>query len=269
VKEVRVGIIGFGAIGRALAEAIFDGRAGQARLAAVLVRSPEKVEPGSAERLGCRFTTDAADFLDSQMDLVVEAAGHEALRAYAEHVLRADKDLMVLAVGAFADAGFWERVTRLAHERGRRVYIPSAGIGGLDLIGAAALADLEEVTHLIRKPPRGLLPAEAAAAVEREGKPVELFAGPAREAAPRFPANVNVAAAVSLAGVGLDRTFVRVVADPTVDRNTHEVVAKGHFGEIRIQLQNVPTENPRTGRIVALSAIKAVRNLTSPVVVGV
>ena len=116
MNEVRVGIIGFGAIGRALDEAIVAGQAGHASLAAVLVRSPEKIEPGAAERLGCRFTTDAADFLDSQMDLVVEVAGHDALRAYAEHVLRAGKDLMVIAVGAFADAGLWERVSRLAHE---------------------------------------------------------------------------------------------------------------------------------------------------------
>ena len=262
-------MIGFGAIGRAVAEAIQDGQAGHARLVSALVRSPEKVEPGTAERLGCRFTTDAADFLDSQMDLVLEAAGHDALRAYAEHVLRAGKDLMVIAVGAFADADLWERVTRLAHERNRRVYIPSAGIGGLDIIGAAALAELDEVTHFIRKPPRSLLPPDQAEAVEREGQPVELFVGPARLAAPRFPENVNVAAAVSLAGVGLDRTFVRVVADPAVTKNTHEVVAKGYFGEIRILLQNIPSHNPKTGRIVALSAIKAIRNLTAPVVVGV
>ena len=96
-----------------------------------------------------------------------------------------------------------------------------------------------------------------------------LFVGPAREAAPRFPENVNVAAAVSLAGVGPDRTSVRVVADPGVSRNTHEVVARGYFGEIRILLQNIPTEaNPKTGRIVALGVIKALRNLTAPVVVG-
>ena len=127
MQEIRVGLIGFGAIGREVAEAIHDGRAGRAELVSVLVRSPEKIEPGCARRLGCRFTTDAADFLDSAMDLVVEAAGHDALRSYAEAVLRADKDLMVAAVGAFADDGLWERVSRLAHDRGRRVYIPSSG----------------------------------------------------------------------------------------------------------------------------------------------
>lgn len=269
MQEIRVGLIGFGAIGREVAEAIHDGRAGRSRLVSVLVRSPEKIEPDCARRLGCRFTTDAADFLDSAMDLVVEAAGHDALRSYAEAVLRADKDLMVAAVGAFADAGLWERVSRLAHDRGRRVYIPSSGLGGLDLIGSAALAELDEVTHLIRKPPSGLLPPDEARAVQDSGQPRELFSGPARAAALRFPENVNVAAALSLAGVGLDRTTVQVVADPAVSRNTHEISAKGYFGEIRILLQNIPGPNPKTGRVVPLSVIKALRNLTAPVVVGI
>src|SRR5215208_2878090 len=160
MDELRVGLIGFGAIGREVAAAVVEGRAGRAKLGGVLVRSPEKVEPGTAEGLGCRFYTDAANFLDAEMDLVIEAAGHDAVRAYAESVLRADKDLMVVAIGAFADAGLWERVSRLAHDRGRRVYLPSAGIAGLDAIGSAALAELTEVTHFIRKPPSGLLPPE-------------------------------------------------------------------------------------------------------------
>jgi aspartate dehydrogenase len=270
MKDITVGIIGFGAIGREVAEAIVDGRAGHAKLVAVLVRSPEKVEPGLAERLGCRFTADAADFLDGRLDLVVEAAGHDALRAYAEPVLRANKDLMLVAVGAFADGDFQERVSRLAHERGRRVYVVSGAIAGLDAIGAAALGVLSEVTHFIRKAPRSILPPGQAEAVQRSGQPKELFAGTAREAAPLFPENVNVAAAVSLAGAGLDRTFVRVVADPSVTRNTHEVVARGDFGELRVLLQNIPTEaNPKTGRLTAMSLIKAIRNLTAPVVVGI
>ena len=269
MKEIQVGIIGFGAIGREVAEAIADGRAGRAKLVSVLVRSPQKVETDLVERLGCRFTADPADFIDTGMDLVVEAAGHDALRAYAEHILRADKDLMVVAVGAFAERDFWERVKLLAHERGRRVYVVSGAIGGLDAINSAALGELEEVTHFIRKAPRSILPPEEAEEVQRTGEPRELFAGTAREAAPRFPENVNVAAAVSLAGVGLDRTFVRVVADPSVTRNTHEIVAKGYFGEIRILVQNIPTyANPKTGRLTAMSVIKAIRNLTAPVVVG-
>jgi aspartate dehydrogenase len=270
VNEITIGLIGFGAIGQEVANAVVGQRAGHARLASVLVRRPERVEAELAERLGCRFTADAADFLDARLDLVVEAAGHDALRSYAEAVLRADKDLMVVSVGAFADADLWERVTRLAHERGRHIYIVSGAIAGLDAIGSASLGELAEVTHSIRKPPRSILPSVEADEVERSGEPKELFVGSARKAAPRFPENVNVAAAISLAGAGLDQTIVRVIADPTVSRNTHEIVAKGSFGELRVLLQNVPTEaNPKTGRLTAMSVIKAIRNLSAPVVVGV
>lgn len=269
MKEIKIGLIGFGAIGREVAEAIAAGRAGRARLVSVLVRSPEKIEPQVAKRLGCRFTADAAEFLDGPLDLVVEAAGHEALRAYAEPVLRAGKDLMLAAVGAFADSGFWERVCRLAHDHNRRVYVVSGAVAGLDGISSAALGELSEVTHFIRKPPASLLPPDEAEAVQRSGQSRELFSGTAREAAPLFPENVNVAAAVSLAGSGLDHTLVRVVADPSVTRNTHEIVAKGYFGELRVLIQNIPSEaNPRTGRLTAMSVIKSIRNLTAPVVVG-
>src|SRR5688572_7973411 len=179
MNEIKVGLIGFGAIGREVAEAIVEGRAGRAQLASILVRSPEKIQPGLADRLGCRFTTDAADFLDTQLDLVIEAAGHDALKAHAEAVLRANKDLMVVAVGAFADDGLWQRVNRLAHERGRRVYLVSGAIAGLDAISSASLRELTEVTHSIRKPPHGLLPEAEAEQVRLGGQPKELFAGTA------------------------------------------------------------------------------------------
>jgi aspartate dehydrogenase len=221
-------------------------------------------------RLGCRFTSDPANFLAEPMDLVVEAAGHDAVRRYGADTLRAGKDLMVVAIGALADPGLYEQLTGLAAEHGRRLYISAGAIAGLDAISAGAIGDLQEVTHFIRKAPRSILPPEEAAQVQRSGEARELFVGTAREAAPRFPENVNVAAAVSLAGVGLDRTQVRVVADPSVSRNTHEVVARGDFGELRVLLQNVPTEaNPKTGKLTSMSLIKAIRNLTAPVVVGV
>lgn len=267
-SPLRVGLIGFGAIGRRLGEAIVNGEAGRCMLAAVLVRSPEKVDTEARDRIGCLVTSDAADFLATDLDLVVEVAGHEALKAHAESVLRQGKDLLMISVGAFADAAFQERVERTAHDYGRRVYLATGAIAGLDAISAAAIGGLDSVTHSIRKPPRGLLSSQEADEVERSGQPRELYSGPGREAAIRFPENVNVAAAISLAGLGLDKTVVRVVADPTVIRNTHEIEARGAFGELRIVLQNIPTENPKTGRLTAMSMIKALRNLTAPVVVG-
>ncbi len=264
--SLTVGIIGLGAIGGAVADAIAGGRAGQATLAAILLRDTAKAgNRAGPERL---VTSDAAAFLSAPTDLIVEAAGHEALRAYGEAVLGAGKDLMLVSVGALADDALWERLLAAARERRRRIHIVSGAIGGLDAIGAAAIGGLDEVEHTIRKPPHSVLPAAEADAVQRAGTPRELFAGSAREAAPRYPENVNVALALSLAGIGMDRTRVRLVADPAVTRNTHDIVACGHFGELRVTVQNIPTENPKTGRLTALSVIKAIRDLTAAVTVG-
>ena len=265
---LRVGLIGFGAIGRRLAEAIVAGKAGRCELGAVLVRRPERIDQETATQLGCMVTGDAADFLATHLDLVVEVAGHDALKAYAEDVLRQGKDLLLISVGALADPHFEARLHRAAHDFGQRVYLATGAIAGLDAISAGAVGGLHAVTHSVRKPPAGLLPPDEIEAAVASGTPRVLYEGPAREAALRFPENVNVAAAVSLAGLGLDKTTVRVVADPTVARNTHEIEARGEFGELRIVLQNIPTENPKTGRLTAMSLIKALRNLTAEVVVG-
>jgi aspartate dehydrogenase len=267
--HLRVGLIGFGAIGRRLAESIAAGEAGHCELRAVLVRRPERIEAEVANRLGCVVTGDAADFLATSMDLVVEVAGHDALKAYAEDVLRQGKDLLLISIGALADRAFEERLRRAAHDFGQRVYLATGAIAALDAISAASVGGLDSVTHSVRKPPPGLLPPDEAARVQAEGEPVVLYEGTAREAAIKFPENVNVAAAIALAGLGLDRSMVRVVADPTVTRNTHEIEARGEFGELRVVLQNIPTENPKTGRLTAMSMVKALRNMTAPVVVGI
>ena len=266
---LRIGLIGFGAIGRRLAEAIVAGEAGRCELGAVLVRRPERIEPEVAARLGCMVTGDAADFLATHLDLVVEVAGHDALKAYGEDILRQGHDLLLISVGALADPHFERRLQRAAHDYGQRVYLATGAIAGLDAIAAGAVGGLTSVTHTVRKPPAGLLPPEEIAAVQESGEARVLYEGPAREAALRFPENVNVAAAISLAGLGLDGTTVRVVADPTVVRNTHVIEAQGEFGELRIELRNIPTENPKTGRLTAMSMIKALRNLTADVVVGI
>lgn len=263
---LQVGLIGYGAIGRPLAAGIAAGAAGSVRLAAVLVRDPTRHEPPPGDAL---LTAEPAAFLARPLDLVVEAAGHAALRAHGEAVLAAGCDLLVVSAGAFADDALLERLLAAARRTGRQILVPSGAIGGLDVLGAAAVGGLDEVTITTRKPPaawRGT-PAEATALAARA--PVLLYDGPAREGVRRFPQNVNVAAAVALAGIGLDATRMRVYADPTVTHNTHEVRARGAFGEVALTLRNVPTaENPKTGRIVAMSVLKAVRDRRAALVVG-
>lgn len=263
---LALGLIGYGAIGRPLAAAVLAGAAGPVRLAAVLVREPARHTPAPE---GAVLTDDPAEFLRRPLDLVVEAAGHAALRAHGEAVLAAGCDLMVVSVGAFADDALLERLLAAARRAGRQILVPSGAIAGLDVISAAAVGGLDEVRITTRKPPaawRGT-PGEAQALAASE--PALLFEGPAREGVVLFPQNVNVAAALALAGVGLDATRMRVYADPTVTHNTHEVYARGAFGEVHLTLRNVPTpENPKTGRIVVMSVLKAVRNRRAALVVG-
>jgi aspartate dehydrogenase len=264
---LRVGIIGLGAIGRPLADAIAAGGAGDVAVSAALVREPARHNPLPG---GGLVTADSAAFLAQPMDLVVEAGGHAVVRDYGEAVLKSGRDLMVVSVGAFADEALLARLRAAAGAAGRQLLVPSGAIAGLDVIGAAAMGGLDEVSITTRKPPaawRGTAgEAQALAATE----PVLLYAGPARAGVALFPQNVNVAAALALAGVGLDATTMRVYADPTVTLNTHEVQARGVFGALRLVLQNVPSaENPKTGRVVAMSVLKAVRDRRASLVVGI
>jgi aspartate dehydrogenase len=260
-----VGLIGYGAIGRPLAESVAAGLAGPVQVTAVLVRDPSRYPLPAG---GALLTTDPAAFLDAPSELVVEAGGHEALRQYGEAVLQSGRDLMVVSAGAFADDALLARLLAAARATGRQMLVPSGAIAGLDVISAGAVGGLDEVTITTRKPPAAWkgTPGEAQALAATE--PVLLYEGPARAGVALFPQNVNVAAALALAGVGLDATAMRVYADPTVTHNTHEVHARGAFGQVSLTLQNVPSENPKTGRIVAMSVLKALRNRVAPLVVG-
>ena len=266
IPHLQVGIIGLGAIGRPLAEAIAAGEAGPVAVSAALVRDPVRHAPLPG---GTLITADRAGFLAQPMSLVVEAGGHSAVRECGEAALASGRDLMVVSVGAFADEALLARLRAAASMAGRQILVPSGAIAGLDTISAAAVGGLAEVSITTRKPPaawRGT-PGEGAALAATE--PVLLYEGPARAGVALFPQNVNVAAALALAGVGLDTTAMRIYADPTVSLNTHEVLARGAFGELRLLLQNVPSvENPKTGRIVAMSVLKAIRNRLAPLVVG-
>lgn len=258
---MRVGLIGLGAIGRGVIRLL---RAGDSveligALVADLGKTRERDAPpilGSLEQL-----------LDQRPEVVVELAGHAALRCYGPSILRAGVDLIVVSVGALAEPEVEQAIVEAARAGGSRAIVASGAIGALDAIASAAVCGgLNRVTHTTRKPARSLLePAEAAHLTE----PRELFRGSAREGALRFPESINVAAAVSLAGIGLDRTEVCVIADPGADRNSHEVVAQGEFGELRFEIRNIPTDdNPRTGRLVAMSIVHVLRLRHAQLVVG-
>ena len=270
-----VGLIGCGAIGTVLACAIDKGEAGSTHLAVVydrikeksnilcgkLVRKP-KIAESFEELIACE-----------DVDLVVEAASQEAVRAYALRVLRAGKDLMIMSVGALVDSELVEEVRRCAMENRKRVYIPSGAIAGLDGAKAAVIGKVDSVTLTTRKPPEGLKDApyvkEKKMHLEKLKSPKLIYEGPASEACKLFPANVNVAAALGLASVGVEKTKVQIIADPSIKRNIHEVKVKGEFGELQVHVENVPLmDNPKTSQLAALSAIATLKKISEPLTVG-
>jgi aspartate dehydrogenase len=257
---MRVGFIGLGTIGRGVLELLRP--TDRLDIVGALVAHPNKQRPTSHVRICTRIE----DLIALKPDVVVEVAGHAALRCHGPTVLRAGIDLLILAVGALAERDTERAINTAAQAGHSHVIIASGGIGGLDAIASASAGHLTRVTHFTRKPARALLPAEEAS---RLTEPRELFAGTAREGALLFPENINVAAAVSLAGLGLDHTEVRVVADPALERNRHEVVAEGDFGRLRFEIENVPSaDNPRTGRLVAMSVVQALRRRQARLIIG-
>jgi aspartate dehydrogenase len=257
MQSLRVGLIGCGTIGRGVQRLLRP--EDNIELIGAVVRDLSKPSP-------VPLFTNVRQLLSLKPDVVVEAAGHEALRCHGPAVLRAGVDLLLLSVGALAHAGFEEDLRAAAVQGRSRAIVASGAIGALDAIAAAAAGGLEQVTHTTRKPARALLSESEAAELK---EPRELFRGSAREGALRFPENINVAAAVSLAGLGLDRTEVCVIADPHLQRNTHEVVARGAFGELRFAINGLPSEeNPKTGRLVAMSVVHMLRRLRAPLVIG-
>jgi len=257
---LKVGIVGMGVIGTHVARAIEEGIPGVA-LAGVTVRSQAKA---------AGFKALSLEGLIRESDLVVEAATQAALRDFAPSVLGAGKHLMVLSVGGLV--GSLEEWARLAEKHGCRILVPSGAIAGLDGMKGAREGGITAVTMETRKPPRGLAGApwieEQKINLDAITEETLIFEGPATEAVRAFPANVNVVAALSLAGIGPSLTRIKLYAVPGQARNQHRITVEGEFGILRIEVENVPSENPRTGRLSYLSAIAMLRELAAPVHVG-
>lgn len=257
---IKVGIVGMGVIGTHIAKAIANGIPGLA-VAGVSVRSPTTAGG---------FAAFSIDELIQRSDLIVEAATQAALREFGPSVLGRGRDLMVLSVGGLI--GVMDEWARLAEQGGCRILVPSGAIAGLDGMKGAREGAITSVTMETRKPPRGLAgaPYIVAQRIDLEAIRSEtlIFEGAATEAVQAFPANVNVVAALSLAGVGPQRTRIKIFAVPGLERNQHRIIIEGEFGRLRIEVENVPSENPRTGKLSYLSAIAMLRELGAAVHVG-
>jgi aspartate dehydrogenase len=265
---LTVGIAGLGAIGLTLAKALDAGVEGL-RLVAVAARDRDKARAAVAGFASPPVVTDVAD-LAGLADVVVEAAPAAAFEAIVSPAIEAGRIAVVSSVGALLPR---MQLVERARETGARIIVPTGALLGLDAVRAAAEGKVESVTLVTRKPPRGLAGAPY---LEQHGidvttitTPTRVFAGSAREGAIGFPANVNVAAALALAGIGPDRTRLEIWADPTVTRNTHTVTVEADTVRLTMTIENVPSEeNPRTGKITPLSLLACLRGLTATLKVG-
>ena len=264
-----IGIAGCGTIGRRVASELDAGSVPGAVLGAITSRS---LGPASqfAATLNSKPPVVELDQLVEIVDLVVEAAPANAMETIAVATLSAGKDLMALSGGALLQR---QDLFALAEKNGATIYVPSGAIAGLDGVAGASEGQIDSITMITRKPPEGLkgAPGIELAGIDLDAvtEPAVVYEGPVLEACRLFPANVNVSAALSMAGVGPYRTTIRIYADPTVDKNTHNIVVKGEFGRLSILIENTPSEtNPRTGKLSALSALATLRRITSHVQVG-
>lgn len=265
---LRVAVGGFGAIGKVVARRLDEGIDGLA-LAAVAARDAARAQAamaGFAHKVPVMPLAELWQFAD----VIVECAPAAALRELAEPALSSGRSVMVLSCGALLDN---LDLVDLARHQGGRILVPTGALLGLDAVKAAAEGSITSVRMVTRKPPGGLAGAPYLVAnnIEVTGltAPQLVFSGTAREAARGFPANVNVAAALALAGIGPDRTIVEIWADPAVTRNIHRIDVEADAARFSMQIENVPSDdNPRTGRLTALSVIAALKKLSSPLAIG-
>lgn len=267
MERKSIGIVGCGAIGKALLTAVEDGK-----LAVNIAGVTSRTEKTARELLASFRNPPpyvSLGELIAASDLVIEAAGGEVVPSLAHKVFAAAKDLMVISVGALLEH---PEIMENSRKTGCRLYCPSGAIAGLDGIKSASVGVIRHVTHTTRKPPGGL---EGAPYLLERGisllglqEEKEIFSGSAREACRGFPANVNVTGAVSLAGIGPDQTRVRIFAVPGLARNCHDIDVEGEFGLLHVHIENVPSENPRTGKLTALSIVRAVQDVLDPVRIG-
>jgi aspartate dehydrogenase len=266
-SDLRVAVVGLGPIGMKVVEALDRGIDGMV-LAAVSVQNPEK----HREWLS-RLTTPPAilpiEALCDVADMVIECAPSKLVRSIVAPFVSSGKTAVVLSAGALLDH---EDLIGLAKQNGGQIVVPTGALIGLDAVTAAAVGTIHSVRMVTRKPVRGLAGApyiiENNIDIERITEPLKIFEGTAREAAKGFPANLNVAVALSLAGIGPDRTKLEIWADPALTRNMHRIDVESDSASFSMSIENIPSENPKTGRITALSVIAWLRKQRASLRVG-
>jgi aspartate dehydrogenase len=270
---MRVALLGGGTIARLVLEHARREQIPGVEIAAVVGRTGSTRAAALAREFAVPYAVGREALLALRPQAVVEAASHDAVREHLVALLEASVSVVVLSAGALADDDLRRRAEQAATRYGALFYVPSGGIGGLDALKTACVAGVEEVSIQVAKPPaawRGIPYVESlGVALDELAAPVTLFEGAARDGVPLFPQNVNIAAVLALAGIGMDRTRLKVVADPALTLNTHTIRVSGRSGRFSIVLENVPSpDNPKTAWLACYSALAALRSLGSRVRYG-
>jgi aspartate dehydrogenase len=266
---LRLAIAGLGAIGLAVARRVDAGDPPGLVLSAVSARDADKAVRNLSDFAAPPSVLPLAE-LAAAADIIVECAPAAVFLEAAVPAIERGRTFVPLSVGVLLEN---MQLVERAAETGARILVPTGALLGLDAVKAVAEGRVESIKMVTRKPPAGLMgaPYLEAQGITLDGlaEPKRLFQGSAREAARGFPANVNVAAALALAGVGPERTQVEIWADPTIQRNSHSITVESDSSRLTMSIESLPTaENPATGKITALSVIATLRRLTSPLVVG-
>lgn len=261
----RIGLLGCGAIGTDIALAVDSGTI-PARITHVYDFSKDASNKLIAKLQNKPMITENVGLLAAApVDLIVEAASQDAVRDNALTILQNRKDLMIMSVGALLDESILEIIMEGCKDFNKKVYLPSGAITGLDGIRSVK-SELNSLVLVTTKNPNALKGAKffetSKINLSELKEPTIIYEGTAQEAVNLFPANINVAALLSLAGMGSIRTRVKIIADPRVEKNIHEIQAEGKFGKFSIKVENVPSENnPKTSRLAILSAIECLRKI--------
>jgi aspartate dehydrogenase len=266
-NDLRVAVVGLGPIGTRVAEALDRGIDGLV-LAAIAVQNPEKHRDWLS-RLAKPPAVLPIEALSDAADIVIECAPSRLIRSVVAPFVASGKTAVVLSAGALLEH---EDLIELAKQNGGQIVVPTGALIGLDAVTAAAVGKIHSVRMVTRKPVQGLAGApyivENNIDIEHITEPLRIFEGTAREAAKGFPANLNVAVALSLAGIGPDRTRLEIWADPALTRNVHRIEVESDSARFSMSIENIPSENPRTGLITALSVIAYLRKHGAPLRVG-
>ncbi|MZR14796.1 aspartate dehydrogenase [Maritimibacter sp. DP07] len=217
-----------------------------------------------------RIVEETSDLIAAAPDLVVEAAGHAGVLEHVAPCLEAGFDVVVVSVGALAETALADRLERAARAGGARIILPAGAVGGIDIVSALSVSGDVTLTYRGTKPPGAWAGTPASDTLDLDGLSAAavFFSGTAREAASQFPKNANVAATLALAGPGLDRTRVELVADPTASGNLHAYELTSPAAKVRVEIENLPsTGNAKTSVATIYSVLREIRNRIGPMVI--